>query len=169
MKNVYLLDTNVASAFWDEGHPNYQDARNFVEDLGTDVVYISRFVVAEVLYGHKVHAGSDAARRKIIEDKMSAFRLIKDVDKHTVEPYSDIRTALFTEFGHRNKEGQIKKRRPESLVDETTSEQLGIEENDLWMAAIAVQYNMIFVSDDKMKRIKKVWPTLKFLEWKRPS
>ncbi len=163
---VYLLDTNIASALWDLNNPNHHDARLFVGALGVDRVYISRFVVAEILYGHKVFAGSDPSRRKIIEDKMRAFPLVKDVDKHTVEPYSDIRAALFGKYGDRDREGRMKKKRPESLVDETTSEQLQIQENDLWMAAIAVQHNMGFVSDDKMERIKKVWPAFDLIPWK---
>jgi tRNA(fMet)-specific endonuclease VapC len=165
---VYLLDTNIASALWDSNNPYHEHARKFVEGLGENRVYISRFVEAEILYGHKVYAGSDPARRRIIEDRMRAFPLVKDVDKHTAEPYSDIRAALFSKFGDRDREGKMKKKRPESLVDKTTSEQLQIQENDLWMAALAVQHNMSLVSDDKMKRIKKVWPALDLIPWKPP-
>lgn len=169
MMKVYLLDTNLTSALWDERNPRNQEARNFVHGLGDSIIYISRFVIAEILYGHKVHESSDAARRQKIEETMRAFPLVKDVDEHTAEPYSDIRAALFKEFAPTDRKGRIKKLRPESLVDETTSAQLMIEENDLWMAAIAVQYNMTFVSEDKMKRIKEVWPALEVIQWMPPS
>lgn len=166
---VYLLDTNIASALWDGLHPFHAHARRFVEGLGEARVYISRFVEAEILYGHKVYAGSDQIRRRIIEEKMAAFPLVKDVDKHTSEPYSDIRAALFAKFGDRDREGKMKKQRPETLVDKTTSEQLQIQENDLWMAAIAVRHNMVLVTDDKMRRIKEVWPAFEWMPWKPGS
>jgi tRNA(fMet)-specific endonuclease VapC len=165
--SAYLLDTNVASAFWDLNNPSHDDALKFVESLGKNRVYISRIVIAEILYGHKVYAGSDVARRKVIEDAMKIYPLVMEVDKHTVEPYSDIRAALFAKYGDRDREGKMKKKRPESLVDKTTSEQFQIQENDLWMAAIAVQHNMPLVSDDKMARIKDVWPAFSLVPWKR--
>jgi tRNA(fMet)-specific endonuclease VapC len=163
----YILDTNVASAFWDLGHPDNANAVRFVESLGKNRVYITQIVIAEILYGHKVFLGSDPARRKLIENAMRIYPLVKEIDKHTTEPYSDIRAALFAEYGDRDREGKMKKRRPETLVDKTTSAQLQIQENDLWMAAIAVQYNMALVSDDKMERIKKVWPPFNLVPWKR--
>jgi PIN domain. len=166
MTKVYLLDTNLTSALWDELNPHYETARNFISGLGDSVIYISRFVEAEILYGHKVHESSDSARRQKIEENMRAFPLVMDVNQHTADPYSDIRAALFKEFAPRDLKGRMKKLRPESLIDKTTSEQLQIQENDLWMAAIAVQYKMTFVSEDKMKRIKKVWPTLNLITWK---
>lgn len=165
---VYLLDTNIASALWDANNPYHDHARQFVQGLGEGRVYISRFVQAEILYGHKVFAGSVDVRRKIIEDAMRAFPLVKDVDKHTAGPYSDIRAALFARFGDRDREGKMKKKRPESLVDKTTSEQLQIQENDLWMAAIAVQHNMGLVSDDRMERICAVWPAFILIPWMTP-
>ena len=57
--SAYLLDTNIASAFWDLNNPWHDYAVRFIEGLGKDRVYISRFVIAEILYGHKVFAGSD--------------------------------------------------------------------------------------------------------------
>src|SRR5437763_16558991 len=105
---VYLLDTNISSALWDSNNPFHAHARRFVEGLGESRVYISRFVEAEILYGHKVYAGSDTTRRQIIEERMRAFPLVKDVDKHTAEPYSDIRAALFAKFGERDREGKMK-------------------------------------------------------------
>jgi tRNA(fMet)-specific endonuclease VapC len=165
--SAYLLDTNVASAFWDLNNPWHDDAQKFVEGLGSNRVYISRIVIAEILYGHKVFAGSDAARRKVIEDAMKIYPLVIDVDKHTVDPYSDIRAALFSKFGDRDREGKMKKKRPEILIDKTTSEQLQIQENDLWMAALSVQHNLPLVSDDKMERIKEVWPAFNLVPWKR--
>jgi tRNA(fMet)-specific endonuclease VapC len=166
---AFLLDTNISSALWDENNPFHSHARRFVEGLREERVYTSRFVEGEILYGHKVYAGSDIARRKLIEEKMKAFALVMDVDKHTAEDYSDIRAALFAKFGDRDRQGKMKQKRPETLVDKTTAEQLQIQENDLWMAALAVEHNMILVTDDKMRRIKEVWPAFEWMPWKPGS
>jgi tRNA(fMet)-specific endonuclease VapC len=169
MMRAYLLDTNFTSALWDGLNPHHETARTFLRGLGDSIIYISRIVEAEILYGHKVHESSDLARRQRIEEVMRAFPLIREIDRHTTDPYSDIRAALFKEFAPRDKKGKIKKLRPESLVDKTTSEELQIQENDLWMASIAIQHKMFLVSEDKMKRIKQVWPALELVTWKPVS
>jgi tRNA(fMet)-specific endonuclease VapC len=169
MMKVYLLDTNFTSALWDGLNPHHETARTFLSGLGDSIIYISRLVEAEILYGHKVHESSDPARRKQIEETMRAFPLVREIDQHTTNPYSDIRAALFKQFAPRDKKGKLKKLRPESLVDNTTSKELEIQENDLWMASIAVQHKMFLVTEDKMKRIKEVWPALELVTWKPAS
>jgi tRNA(fMet)-specific endonuclease VapC len=167
--NVYLLDTNAASALWDGYNPHHQDMIDFIKSIGgEDYVYISRIVVAEIEYGHKVFLSSDVKRREVIENAMKAFK-VREVDRHTTGPYSDIRAALFQEFGQKDKRGKIKKRWPENLVDQTTAKELGIQENDLWMAAIAVQYKMILVTEDKLAPIKKVEPRLSCVTWRKKT
>jgi len=48
---------------------------------------------------------------------------------------------------------RLKEKRPEDLLDRTTSRELGIQENDLWIVSVAVQYNLRFITGDKMDRI----------------
>ena len=92
--------------------------------------------------------------------------MVRELGKWTTPHYANIRAALFNKFGEKTAKGTVKKVRPESLVDSTTSKTLGIQENDLWMAAIAVQYNMILVSEDKMARLKEAYPNLNLIKWK---
>ncbi|MCI0489754.1 MAG: PIN domain-containing protein [Blastocatellia bacterium] len=165
--DVYLLDTNAASAFWDGYNPYHQDMVDFIQDIGGEhYVYVSRVVVAEIEYGHKVYLSADSNRREVIEKAMKVFK-IREIGRHTTAPYSDIRAALFKRFGRVDSKGKLKKQWPEDLVDRTTSKELGIQENDLWMAAIAVEYNMVLVTEDKMTRIKEVEPRLRCAAWRK--
>lgn len=165
---AYLLDTNAASALWDEQCPCHEQARDCLEQLGRNgVIYISRIVAAEVFYGHKLFLASDERRRKIIEEKLAAFELVKEIGRHTVDPYASIRAKLFTQYGTRDAKNQMKRKRPEQLLDATTATTLQIQENDLWTAAIALEHNMILISDDRMTAICSVEPELRLQTWKR--
>lgn len=55
--------------------------------------------------------------------------------------------------------------RPEQLVDPTTAKELDIQENDLWLAAQALEHNLVLVSHDKMTRLRKVAEELRVQDW----
>lgn len=165
---AYLLDTNIASALWDGGDKDHDKAIQFVNDAKTDgsLIYISRIVIAEIEYGCKLHVNAAPWRRSSVEVAMRAFNSIREIGKDTTDPYSTIRAALFLKFGRKDVKGKVKSKRPELLVDKSTAHQLRIQENDLWMAALAVERNMTLVSEDRMKSIKEAFPTLDLVEWK---
>lgn len=164
---VYLLDTNITSALWDIRDKYHPAALRFIQSVDAlSRIYISRVVSAEIEYGHHLYLSADAERRRTVQTAMQAFENVREIDQHTAHMYSMIRAMLFRKYGERTSKNRIKKVRPECLVDKTTSLELGVQENDLWMAAIAVQYNMDFVTDDNMRRIKDVWPSLKLLKWR---
>ena len=168
MMRAYLFDTNAASALFDTQDVDHPQALTFLNNAASagDLVYVSRVVIAEIEYGYKLYASIDAVRRSKADAALRAFRSVREIGKGTTEHYASIRAALFTKFAPRTSKDRIKNVRPERLTDKTTGRELGIQENDLWMAAIAVQYNMSFVSDDKMRRIKEAWPTLDLIPWK---
>lgn len=156
----YLLDTNVASWLLDAKHKRHSDVLSFVNNAGGDShIYISRVTVAEIQYGYKVYVNVDHTRKQAIEQRLKLFQ-IREIDRHTTEPYSDIRAALFQQFASKAKKGKATGRKPEELIDNTSGRELGIQENDLWIAAIAVQYNLLLVTQDKMKNIRQAIQTL---------
>ena len=168
MNKSYLLDTNIASALWDELDENHADALTFIQNAAAlgDLIYVSRITIAEIEYGYKLYVSTQQDRRNKAEEAMRAYRNIKEIGKKTTGPYSDIRAAVFTLFAPRNSKNRIKNVRPERLTDKTTGAELGIQENDLWIAAIAVEYNLYLVTDDRMARIREAWPGLKVVKWK---
>lgn len=162
-----LLDTNVASVLFDKQHANHQESRSFLHALGESRVYVPSIVWGEIRYGYKVHDKVDAFRRDVIEKEMTKFAVL-DIDKNTAEYYSQIRSRLFRMFGT-TKNGKIKQKVPENLVEKSTGKSLGIQENDLWMVALAAQYNMAFVTLEKMTRLREAtkieYPLFQFLNW----
>jgi tRNA(fMet)-specific endonuclease VapC len=164
----YLLDTNIASALWDELDENHGDALRFVQNAAAlgDLTYVSRVTIAEIEYGYKLYVSRQPDRRNKAEEAMKAYKSIKEIGKNTTGPYSDIRAALFTLFAPRDPKDRIKSVRPERLTDKTSGVALGIQENDLWIAASAVEYNLDLVTDDRMSRIKDAWPALRIVKWK---
>lgn len=167
---AYLLDTNIASALWDTLDKDHPAALKFITDAAaaSDLVYVSRVSIAEIEYGMKLHVSTDVARRAKADTAMRAYRNLREIGKPTTDPYSTIWAALFTRFGSKDAKGRVKEKQPEQLLDKTTSLALGIQENDLWIAAIAVEYHMILVTEDKMKRIQEVAPppALTIVKWK---
>ena len=93
---------------------------------------------------------------------MARFPLVLVVDKHTIGSYSDLRAALFRKYAPRNKKGRLTKKWPEDLQDRTTAKQLGVQENDIWIAAQAIQYNLVLITADHMRRLADVSETLDY-------
>jgi len=57
---------------------------------------------------------------------------------------------------------RTKARRPEELTDPVTSKLLGIQENDLWIAAQAFERRFVLVSNDAMNRIASIFTPEEF-------
>ena len=152
----YLLDTTTASVLWDQRHYDHQMIRAFLQSVAESPTWVSTVVLGEVEYGLKTVPKVDEARQAEVRRQMARFPLILDVNKHTIEPYSDLRAALFKKFSPKNRRGRLKVKWPEDLRDRTSAKELGIQENDLWIAAQAIQYNLVLITGDYMKRLQEV-------------
>lgn len=148
----YLLDTNIASASWDYGAPSHRSVRNRLEELGDAIVYVSAVSIAEVEYGLQIAPSIDVQRQSTVRRAMDSFKVL-DIDKHTANTYAEIRANLFRTHSPRSRRGRLTRKYIEDLVDRTTGKELGIQENDLWIVSVAVQYNLILVTNDRMHRV----------------
>ena len=79
---------------------------------------------------------------------------ILPITHHTANHYGTLRARLFNKFAPSAKKG--KSQRPEQLRDPVSGRELGIQENDLWIAAQAIERNLVLVSNDKLARIREV-------------
>jgi tRNA(fMet)-specific endonuclease VapC len=103
--------------------------------------------------------------------KQEAFRafistnlpMVLDITKATRIYYGLLRASIFEKYAPnaRRRRGL----RPEQLIDPVTSRELGIQENDLWIAAQALEYNLVLVTNDKMDRIRDVCEELQVENW----
>lgn len=81
------------------------------------------------------------------------------IDEQTADIYGELKAALFARFGPKEKS---KRRR-------FTLSQLGVSDNDLWIAAVALRHNLILVSaDTDFDRLQQV-RTLAIENWLAPA
>jgi len=163
----YLLDTNAASALWDARDEDHQKIKGFLESIGDSPIFISVVVISEVEYGLKRQSKLKELTKKNIREEMSKFSEILSINKHTSDPYSNLRARLFDRYLGSNKKW------PEDLIDRTTAKELGVQENDIWIASQALQYNLILVSSDRMNCIneisKKLTIELQIIDWRKEA
>jgi len=156
MKDAYLLDTSIASIAWDGGHPSHHKVRSRLAALGDVSISVCAITIAEVLYGLCVSPNIDRQRHDAVRQALQQYH-VWDIARHTAEVYACIRGRLFELYAPRNKKGRLTAKQPEDLRDRTTAKELGIQENDLWIVSVAVQYDLCFLtSDRKMQRILDV-------------
>ncbi len=152
----YLFDTNAVSALWNARHPEHDTVKTFFASVSQSPVWLSTIVLAEIEYGIKITPEIDIDSRDQVRREMSKHPFILDIDKHTIGPYSDLRAELFKKFSPRDRRGRLTVKWPEDLIDRTSAKELGIQENDIWIAAQAIQYNLILVTDDYMQRLVEI-------------
>ncbi|MGH2532413.1 MAG: type II toxin-antitoxin system VapC family toxin [Thermomicrobiales bacterium] len=138
---MFLLDTNHCSALM-RGEPAIH--RRILE-LNETLVAISVIAVGELYYmAHR----SERLTGNLAEVETFLARIpTYDVDGDVARVYGDIRAALFKRFGPKERA----KRR------HTTISQLGFDDNDLWVAAIAILHDLtVATDDDDFARIAEV-------------
>jgi tRNA(fMet)-specific endonuclease VapC len=150
---VYLLDTNHCSRLlW--GHPGL---RRRIEQIDSAPVATSTIAVGELFYmGYR----SERQDPNLVEvEAFLATLPVYSIDNAIARMYGHVRAAVFAEFGPIERA----KRR------HTTIAQLGFDDNDLWVAAIALSHRLIVVtSDSDFERIAGVVP-LRHENWLTPD
>ncbi len=156
----YLLDTQIIRYWYDTGCKKHAAVIGNAEALRTLAasaehkprLLVSVVTLGEIEFGHRVQVGAHAAEQeaymRFVSEQLP-HRL--DLTDGAVTAFGEIRSMLFNEYAP----GDLRrsKMRPEQLVDPTTSLNLQIQENDLWLCAQAVGYGMVLVTNDAMKPI----------------
>ena len=153
----YLLDTNIASWACHQGSTPHARVRARVDGLGDDVAFISAVSLAEVEYGLSL-VPSGVQEPANFRRATDMYKVLP-IDRHTAEVYGSIRADLFRAYAPRDRRDRFASRYVEDLRERTSGKELGIQENDLWIVSVAVEYNLIFVTGDRgggMKTIVEV-------------
>jgi tRNA(fMet)-specific endonuclease VapC len=158
----YLFDTNAVSALWNARHPEHDTVKTFFAGVSQSPVWLSTIVLAEIEYGMKITPEMDIDSQNQVRSEMSNHPLILNIDKHTIGPYSDLRAELFKKFSPRDRRGRLTVKWPEDLIERTSAKELGIQENDIWIAAQAIQYDLTLVTDDYMQRLVEISENLDY-------
>ena len=152
----YLLDTNIASWACHKGSAPHRRVRARVDSLGGDVAFISAISLAEVEYGLNL-VPSGVQKPVSFMRAMDMYKVLP-IDRHTAEVYGRIRADLFRAYAPRDRRDRVSSRHRyiEDLRERTSGKGLGIQENDLWIVSVAVEYNLIFVTGDRGGGMKKI-------------
>ncbi|WP_414588432.1 type II toxin-antitoxin system VapC family toxin [Scytonema sp. PCC 10023] len=141
----YLLDTNHCS-YIINNTPNVIAAlqSRSVSDIGISII----------TYGELLYMTEKSERQAQNLAAVQAFLMSVDlyfIDEETAIFYSQLKAAVFNQFAPKDKN----KRRSTSIGD------LGFDDHDLWIAATAIQHNLILVSaDSDFVRIRQAQPFL---------
>lgn len=166
MVHGYLLDTSIIGFWFNEKRPQNQAVINAVASLPADApLATSVIALGEIEYGQRAVSKEDYTARQLRFNELVRRHLprILDIRKTTTIYYGKIRALLFEKFAPKSK--RRKGLRPEQLIDPVTSLELGIQENDLWIAAQAIEHNLVFVTHDKMTQIRSVAEELMLEDW----
>jgi len=151
----YLLDTNILRYWYDtrcDEHAsilrNVEAARRRDPQTGyVSRLFISVVTLGEIEFGHRVvktpdkkkQAGYMAFVREQCPERLEIVR-------HVAEDYGELKAWLFENCSPKRMRPRAKRLR--QLVDPITAEELGADENDLWIAAQAITFGLVLVTHD---------------------
>ena len=159
----YLLDTNILKYWYDLNCAEHSkvSARVYIaRQPDPTTQYISRFFIsvvtlAEMHYGHRVTLNPDHAKQTAYEHFVrTQCPNALEMTEHVAEEYGTLKAWLFNNCGPTAKKSKVK--RAEELVHPITGKELGIDENDLWIAAQAKTHNLVLVTNDSKGNFGKV-------------
>jgi predicted nucleic acid-binding protein len=148
VRNGYLLDNNVISVLARPTDPRYSIASAHLDRIGESPIFVPVIAIAEIEFGMLKAEAPDLEQQASLRQYLASFSTPLAVDRNTIEPYALIRAELWREHGTRKARGH-KEKLPEELLDRVTGKELGIDERDLLIASVAVQYNLILATMDR--------------------
>ncbi len=146
--DVYLLDTNLVSVLYDASRPNHAAIRQAVAAFDArSPQLVSAVTIAELRFGLAL---SRAAGRPLAHIEACIERAeehpLAEFGRYTAEAFAHVKSSVAL---HRV---DVRKRIPrwvEGWTDRVTGQLLQIDENDLWIAAQAVERNLVVVTSDR--------------------
>ena len=164
MSAGYLLDTNIVAYWFDTRRPQHERVVHHIQELPeTTPLVISAIALGEIEFGLHVAQAETPNQEALRAFINTNLPMVLNVTKATRIYYGSLRAGVFEKYAP-----NVKRRRglrPEQLIDPVTSQELGIKENDLWIAAQALEYNLVLVTNDTMERIRDVCEELQIENW----
>ncbi len=147
---MYLLDTNHCS------RAILKDSQilNRLNEIDGNIV-----ATCVITQGELIDMAERSQRNKsnlaLVQNFLQGI-YIYPIDRTTATKYGQLKASIFKQFAPKEKS----KRRKTKMIN------LGFDENDLWIAAVALQNDLIVVSSDSdFQRIKQVENKITVESW----
>lgn len=139
----YLLDTNMVS-HWDAQHSKVVQQINAHLD---DLIYTSAITLGEIYAAHATNANNNPERRAACElfIEVQFHGHVLNVDRHIKDSYAELMKNIYQAYP----KAKSKTSTQRYLTD------LGVDVNDLWIASIAMERNLVLVTTDGMPVIRQ--------------
>lgn len=159
MPRDYLLDNNVISVLADPRNPKYGHVKSKYDTIpaGTQVAF-PVIAIAEIECGMAMAVTAAPVQQAAVRKFLAEHPLYYGVGRHTVKPYSLVRAALWRQYGtpKGGKRFVFQEKLPEELKDRASGLWLGIDERDLLIVSIALEYNLTFATMDRNEQMKRI-------------
>lgn len=156
----YLLDTNVLSVFAElksgKNDPRCDSLAKKLKDRQDARIFLCPISLGEMQRGMRI--APDANIQKDLNDIIGSFLGVLPINESVaIDCYSELWARLFNKYASTSKKsglpGKIRRR---ELLTPTQAYDMQVQENDLWLAAVAMCYKLILVTHDKMERLKAI-------------
>lgn len=121
-----------------------------------DLLWVCPIVLGEIECGLRVTAVTDPQRRtqcrRFIEEEL---RLVHPIEFSTRDSYAEIMECIWRQHPPAN--GRIKTQAHLST--------LGVDVNDIWIAAVSLERNLVLLTEDRMDVIRACVPEIRFDNW----
>jgi predicted nucleic acid-binding protein len=144
----YLLDTNIISILVRPQSQKYPAVRSHLARVADELIMLPVIAIAEIEFGMAKVEISDESQKATLRKFFADYPLHLGIDDNTIEPYSLVRAELWKLYATPKKRGH-KEKVPEDLFDRVTGRELGIDERDILIASVAIQYNLILATADR--------------------
>lgn len=165
----YLLDTNVLIPLIRPGRAAGKSVRRRLAEVATESpVFVSVAALAELHVGPIWRGGNADQSRYEIEATIADSGLkVREITRHTAAVYGDLKARLMLKYNRGGERNAAKW--PEGWPLPDTGKTLGVDEFDLLMVAHALEYRLVLVTNDQMRRIRdglgEVADELRFEDW----
>ena len=159
--DTYLLDTNLVSVLYDAGRPNNRAVRAALAAFDpTAPQLVSAITIGELRFGLALSRAAVDRSTTSRPASRSSEQALAEVSRYTAEAFGYVKSSVALQ------RVDIRKRVPrwvEGWSDRVTGQLLQIDENDLWIAAQAVERNLVVVTSDPdfIRIIKLAVPELR--------
>lgn len=146
--DTYLLDTSVVSVLYDARRPNHGAVRQAITDFGPDAPQlVSAITIGELRYGLRLseEAGHSMEHIEACVRRAEEHPLA-EIGRFTGQAFAHVKASIATE------RVDLRRRIPrwvEEWADRVTGQMLQIDENDVWIAAQAIERNLVVVTSDQ--------------------